>query len=139
MKKRFVNLRNPVFIFAILLLILVGVAGYNFLLKPAIHGEKGPTPFLTETGKRHIEIRHVRLDDFPYKSKFKGGLDYEALIYETYENAQSFRRERERYVYDYETGSGVGRKGQTACRLVTEQDGEVVTFYPRFSGHAGRY
>ena len=137
MKKR-ISIRNPIVIAAIILLILAGVGGYNLILRPTGAG-KGPSPFLTEVSRRHIEDRHVRLDDFPYKSKFRGGLDYESLIDETYENAQSSRRERSRYIYDYETGSAVGRKGQTSCRLVTEEDGEVVTFFPRYSQHAQRY
>lgn len=67
---------------------------------------------------------------FPLKSKFAPGRTYEGLILDTYGKAGRVVRQRDRWVYDWNAGDRVGREGETALRLVTERDGEVVTFYP---------
>lgn len=97
--------------------------------------EKGPVPWLSPESRYHIEVRHVRTDAFPEKSKFAPGVAYESLVGQAYREASRALYERERWVYDWDAGFPVGKDGENACRLVTEKNGEVVTFYP--SGSIG--
>ena len=113
----------------LLVLVLAGWMGCS--PEPVSH-EKGPKPFLTEQAIQHIEARHIQSDLFQEKSKFQPGVDWKALVAESYEKSNSFFQEFDRYVYDYETGRLIGTKGQRRTRLVTKENGEVVTFYPRF-------
>lgn len=98
---------------------------------------KGSAPWLSQESRIHIEARHVRGESFPEKSKFVPGFDYEAMVQRTYEGARRVVYERDRWVYDWEVGFPVGRRGETACRLVTEKNGEVVTFYPIRAEYGG--
>ncbi|MFC1809253.1 hypothetical protein ACFL3D_03945 [Candidatus Omnitrophota bacterium] len=94
--------------------------------------KKGPQPSIHFDAVQHIVDRHIDQKTFTEKSKFTEDVDITELIDITYARCDDMRQEEDKYVYEYDSDTIVGTKGQTAIRLVTADDGSVITMYPIF-------
>jgi hypothetical protein len=89
----------------------------------------GPPPIITFDAMQHILERHVDEKSFPEKSKFIEDIDIPDMIETVYFDRDIVRHEEDKYIYEYKSENIVGTRGQRCVRLVTADDGTVITFY----------
>jgi hypothetical protein len=92
----------------------------------------GPPPIITFDAMQHILERHVDENSFPEKSKFVEDVDIADMIEIVYFDRDVTRHEEGKFIYEYKSEMIVGTRGQRCLRLVTADDGTVITFYPIF-------
>ncbi len=90
----------------------------------------GPAPIITFDAMRHIIERHADPEQYPEKSKFLEEIDLTEMVEVTYLKCDKGLRADDKYVYEYESDDAVGKRGERRVRLVTADDGTVITLYP---------
>lgn len=98
--------------------------------KTAVTGEKGPIPHMTYEAIAYIVEHHVDQDTYEDERKFLSSVDYVTLGDVVYQQAERCAKKEQSYIYESNRDGVVGTRGERRVRLVTTEDGTVITMYP---------